>query len=102
MRARALVIRDGPLPSSSAVRAGTIELIRGGERGIGPYTCRLNGGAPHNSPAIEQSRADTPGATPCRVAMGGKSRLFSATEPFLCFPLELRFAIKSPVEDFVV
>lgn len=41
--------------------------------------------------AIEQSRGSE-----YSPETGRKSRLFSATKPFLCFVLELQFAIKSP------
>lgn len=68
------VIRD------ATPRTGcTIELIRGDESAVsGGYICRLNADALSRQ---SNNRAD-PNALP---GTGRKSRLFSATEPFLCF-----------------
>jgi len=79
---RSFVIRDAP-PQTGCI--GTIELIRGGCTRVDWTRAR------RSLPAIEQSRGFE-----YSLGTGRKSRLFSVTEPFLCFALELRFAIKSP------
>lgn len=97
------MIRDAP-PQTGCI--GTIELIRGGERGIELlYTCRLNGRASLSfsfSPARSLSRQSNNRANPnTPVRLGEESFVFSHQALFV---FHARVAVRNqiPVEDFVV